>query len=174
MLRTLTGGQQVDYGVHITLPEIRLFFRDYDYQLKTYRYHPLWRVRAVELIRKMLHHFELVKKPDTTGSANKTSRQIQAYDEKTTARVMTYLDGNEKEETNHVVSFLPQIKDAQNVVTRLVIKDPESRKVCAAQGYVAIRVECWWRGLKGRRSSEAHSNDKCCQRGSAICKALVH
>jgi hypothetical protein len=146
-VRTLTSGKQVDYGVHITLPEIRHLFRDYDYEIKNYRHHPMWRVRAVELIRKMLLHFDLVKKMDTADSGS----GVGTYSEKTKARVLTYVDGRKKEELDSVVSFLPEVTDDSSKLTRLTIAHREKREKCAAQGYVAIRAQCWWQGYKGRR-----------------------
>ena len=48
-------------GIFLTLDDIRNLFRDYDYQLKTYRHHNCWRSRSIELIKKMVTHMELEK-----------------------------------------------------------------------------------------------------------------
>ena len=148
-VRTLQSGQQVDYGVHLTLKDVIRQFRDYDYELKNYRYHTMWRVRAVELIRKMLHHFEIMKK--SVGDPERTN----TYSENTSARILTYVDGKEKEEQDYVASFLPSLNEDNRAeieeVTRLGIFNSRKRMVDAAKGYTAIRCQSWWQGLKGRR-----------------------
>ena len=110
----------------------------------------MWRVRAVELIRKMLHHFEIMKK--NTGD---NAEGASIYNEKTSARVLTYVDGNEREEQDYVVSFLPprSAEETSDIkaVTRLGISQPHERKMNAAKGYVCISCQSWWQGYKGRQ-----------------------
>jgi hypothetical protein len=140
--RTLTNGDTSSYGLFLTLDDLRQLFRDYDYQLKTYRYSPSWRARAHELIKKIVQHFELEK----TG-------EDPAIDQAPPIRLLTVVNGQEKDEYDVPSSYLSEemMKKTNDVVVRLVIAKRYQRTVNAARGYVTIRCQCWWRGLMARR-----------------------
>ena len=90
-------------GIFLTLDDIRNLFRDYDYQLKTYRHHNCWRSRSIELIKKMVTHMEL----------EKTGEDIE-IDQAPPIRLLTIINGKEKDEFDEPKNYLPETVQKKN------------------------------------------------------------
>ena len=184
--RTLTNGDNMSYGMFLTLDDIIKLFHDYDKELKDYIYHKCWRARSIKLIKQMVKYMELDKSIDGIGQNNLKDKKKEIDLTKMPIRLLTVVNGKEKDEYDVPSTYLPgdgiktetspklspsKRKKKDNTmklksddyeknenktrnnsnIFRLVIAKKDVRFVNAAKGFIAFRVQSWWRGLIGRR-----------------------